>query len=58
MARNVKKARRVRTQYPRVYEVLAGPFEGANGSWYVVRDEDNNMIEMKRTALIDKLEEV
>lgn len=52
-----KQNRRVKTQYPRVYEVLGGPFEGNNGSWYVVLDETDGRVELKRTDLIDKLEE-
>jgi hypothetical protein len=49
---------RVRSSNHRGYEVLAGPFKGNNGSFFVVRDEDDDHIELKSAGIIAGMEPV
>lgn len=49
---------KVRSSNHRVYEVLAGPFTGNNGSFFVVREEDEDHIELKSTGIIAGMEPV
>jgi hypothetical protein len=49
---------RVRSSNHRVYEVLSGPWTGNNGKFFVVRDEDDDNIELKSAGIIAGMEPV
>jgi hypothetical protein len=48
----------VKTSYGREYEILAGPFIGNNGTFYVTASLDDGIIELKQAGVIAPLEEV
>lgn len=43
---------KLRTSNDRTYEVLGGPYSGNNGTLYVVREEQDDIIELKSDGVL------
>lgn len=47
----------VKTSYGRVYRILGGPYTGNNGTFYVVEDVHDGIIDLKSKGIVDGLED-